>query len=112
MKPGKRLDYLESGKPLPKPQARIEEFEPLDPTAHYPLLARYDFAGRGPRPGIKADQHMFEMAMSLQTRGERLASILLRMAWALVRLGIGLIILYFILWGNNFNCAGSRIYFR
>jgi len=111
MKPSKRLEFLESDPSLP-PQTKVEDLEPLDPTVHFPLLARYDFAGKGPRPGCDADARMYGMASGLQTRGEKIVPILTRMGWALVRLVIGLFILYVILRGNEFNCGFARLNFR
>ena len=64
-----RLEFLESGQtPLP-PEGREKEVH--DETYDYPLLARYDFLGNGPRVGSDGDLRMYRQASQLRTRGER-----------------------------------------
>jgi hypothetical protein len=104
----KRLDYIETGQKEVK-ALKIEPTESLKEGFSYPLLAKYDFLGSGPRRGNNSDAVAYKQASLLRTRGERLSPILLRIAMALLRLALGLIIVYFILRGNTFNCMGGRI---
>jgi len=104
---GKRLKYLEdSGGAI-----KIGEPKPLEENIRYPILGRYDFVGNGPRPGEKNDLHMYEQARLLQTRGEQLQPTVKRIAWILIRLAVGLLILYFVLRGETFNCGFGNIVF-
>jgi hypothetical protein len=106
----KRLDYIETEHEQPK-SLGIEPTEPLDSGFHYPLLAAYDFLGNGPRRGNDSDGIAYGQAKLLRTRGEKLSPVLLRVALAVLRLLIGLIILFFILRGNTFTCSGTRYTF-
>jgi hypothetical protein len=107
----KRLDYIETRQKEVK-ALKIEPTESLKEGFSYPLLAKYDFLGNGPRRGSSSDAVAYKQASLLMTRGERLSPILLRIAMALLRLAIGLIIVYFILRGNTFNCLGGGCSFR
>ncbi len=102
---GNRLKYIEDGgaKPL-----KIEEPEPLEEKVNYPVLARYDFAGNGPRPGVLRDEWMYTQAGLLLTKGERLSPPLKRIGWLLIRLAIGLALVYLFLHGSSFDCMGTR----
>ncbi len=106
---GNRIEYIEDGEHKP---IKIEEPKPLDESVHYPVLARYDFAGRGPRPGVKKDEWLYQQARFLRTRGERLKPIIIRMGWIFLQLAVGLAFIYFILHGNTFNCEGTEYIFR
>jgi hypothetical protein len=104
-----RLEFLEdgSGKPL-----KIEEPEPLDEEINYPLLARYDFVGTGPRVGIRRDEYLYDHACKLKTFGERIKPTVVRIGWIFLRVAVGLIILYFVLRGHTFSCAGTEVSFQ
>ncbi len=102
-----RLDFLETHGVKRPP----EESKPEEEAFCYPVLARYDFAGKGPRPGISTDKRLYQQAALLTTRGERLGKILIRITWILVRIAIGFAILFFFFYGRTFNCGGAEISF-
>jgi hypothetical protein len=106
----KRLDFLEGD----EGGLANREKEPSQDDAKaisYPVMARYDFNGKGPRPGISLDNRLFQQAGLLKTAGEILSPTLIKMGWVFVRLAIGFAIIYLILRGNTFNCMGSEIHF-
>ena len=113
MKKLERLEYLESGRTPPPPakKEKLEEDSPLDESFRYPLLARYDFAGAGPRPGYARDERMYRLAANLRTRGERLVPILTQIGWTIVRIVVSLVLIYIFLYGRTFNCAGGGFHF-
>jgi len=104
-----RLDFLEDGirKPL-----RIEEPEPLEEKVNYPVLARYDFAGNGPRQGIRRDVWLYRQAAVHQTFGERISPTVMRICWIVIRLAFALAILFFMFGGRTFSCQERWFVFR
>ncbi len=103
-----RLEYLEQhGQPI-----RIEEPEPLDETVNFPLMARYDFAGRGPRDGVEHDVWLFKRAAGLMTAGEKISPRIIRLGWVFIRMAIGLGFLYFVLFGSTLSCEYGEILFN
>jgi hypothetical protein len=109
----KRFEFLEGGAATPKKKASdIKPEKSGDEAICYPLLARYDFAGSGPRPGSDIDQHLFNQARGLVTRGEKLAPILLKLGMILLRIIAGLILFLVILRGHSFHCMGGGVSFR
>jgi hypothetical protein len=85
-----RLDYLETEGHYPKPETEDGQ----DQDFHYPVLAQYDFTGRGPRPGAKFDESLYRNAMALETRGERVGRVLRPVLFILVNLIIGVVVMY------------------
>jgi hypothetical protein len=102
-----RLKFIEDGgapKKSKVPEPKVEEIR-------WPILARYDLAGNGPRPGEKHDVRLFDEARMLQTIGEKLSPSVIRIGWIFIRLAIALAFLYFVLRGNTFNCGCGPVIF-
>ena len=105
-----RLSYLESGFKPEKPKKSETDSE-QSAAIRYPTLARYDFAGNGPRAGIELDHHLFKQASRLETRGERAKPYIIKVGWILIRLAVGLLFVYFVLYGHSFDCMGAQYVF-
>ncbi len=99
-----RLEFIEDDNLRHQPD--LDETD-VDEVINYPILARYDFLGKGPRPGNSKDSALFTQAAELETKGEKLKPIVIRVAWILIRLAFGLAFLYFFVYGNTFNCGGT-----
>ncbi|HEX9745654.1 MAG TPA: hypothetical protein VGB30_09525 [bacterium] len=106
-----RYTYLESEFKKVPPVKSGQDLDPveypLDSNIRYPMLARYDFAGRGPRNGVRYDAHLFQNATNLKTRGENVAPHVKRIGWILIRLAIGFGFMYLVLHGREFDCVSS-----
>jgi len=103
-----RFKYLEDGNGLPASELP----RPLDEDIRYPVLARYDFSGTGPRAGVDMDVRMYKLAAELKTRGELLAPRIVRIGWILLRLAVVVFILFVLLRGQEFSCFGRIISFE
>ena len=101
-----RLDYIEDGNV--KPGKSREAAASGDGSVAYPTMADYDFGSSGPRQGIQKDVWMYSEAAKIETRGERIKPRLIRIMWLLIRIAIGLGLVYFFLHGETFNCDGTN----
>lgn len=99
-----RLSYLESD--FDKARKKPGKSDPDDAKIIYTNLARYDFAGTGPRHGVIVDSHLYRQAASFKTRGEVISPLVLRFATILLRTAVGVIFMYLMLHGREFNCLG------
>ena len=107
----RRLKYLESPDDARPIKMRSEEPLQFDDDTDYRCLAGYDLLGDGPRPGCDADKRMYQIAGNFETRGERLAPILTRFFWVLVRSIAAFAIVYFVFHGQSCMIGGTRYTF-
>jgi hypothetical protein len=109
----RRLEYIENSRERPLPKTGKHSAELQDEEKYgYGTLAIYDFSGEGPRPALDENGRELQSPLAVQTRGERLAPILIRMGWVLLRSLLIFLFFYLFLRGQNFMCMGTRYFLR